>query len=247
VIGIAKGQSFFAKYMIPDGTGNFAEVEHMNNGSTKLTAKVAMVAVVEGLHKSRRGAKHIRFVRGDRKAEGAKGLNFVQPKAWPRLRVALSHSNVPTVHALGGFGNAVAYRDEIAIPAYSMSGSRGWIIRRQEIGRYLNELPPLHDSGEIGVIWVDHTGWMNTPDECSIHVVDHDPSADEPPSYYDRARGSWMSSNHQIFRVEYDKGSRVVKRIVNLRSNEECGAVGWKVHPVVRYIEVGKRLPAAIG
>lgn len=243
-IGVAKGESFFAKYMVPDRTENFVEVERMENGSTKLTAKADIIAVVENLHDSRRGCKHIRFIRADRKAENAKGLNFVQPKAWPRLRVALGHAGVPTVHAQGGFGNAVAYSDEIAVPNYSLSGSSGWIILRKEIRKYLDALPALQDSGEIGKVWINHVGWMNTPDECAIHVVDHDPSGEEPPSYYDRPRGYHMSSNHQIFRVEYDKGSRLVKRIVSLRSNEKCNAVGYKVHPVARYIEVGKRLPA---
>jgi len=143
VISISKGDYFFSKYMIPNGTEKFAEVERMENGSTKLVAKEDLVAVVEGLHNSHLGCKHIRFLRADRKAEGAKGLDFVQPKAWPRLRVALRHSKVPTVHAQGGFENAVAYSDEMAVPDYSMSGSSGWIIRRKNIGRHLDALPAL--------------------------------------------------------------------------------------------------------
>ena len=143
VVSISKGDHFFSKYMIPNGTEEFAEVERMENGSTKLVAKEDLVAVVEGLHGSHLGAKHVRFLRADRKAEGAKGLDFVQPKAWPRLRVALRHAGESTVHAQGGFENAVAYSDEMAVPDYSMSGSSGWIIRRKNIGKYLDALPAL--------------------------------------------------------------------------------------------------------
>lgn len=242
VIGLAKGESFFANFMIPEGIEEFTEVSRTEKGSAKLKTKAYTVAVVEGLHQSGRGCKHVRFIRAGRGNAGE--LDFVQPKAWPRLRVALGHAGVQTVHVQGGFEGAVAYGDEIAVPNYSMSGSSGWIIRRKDIGKYLDALPALKDSGEIGLVWINHVGWMNTPDECAIHVVDHDPSNEEPPSYYDRPRGYRMSSNHQIFRVEYDKGSRLVKRIVDQRSGEECGAVGYKVHPVARYIETGKRLPA---
>lgn len=244
IIGLTKGETFFANYMIPDGTDEFAEVEHMENGSTKLKVKIDVVAVVEGLHKSRRGCKHIRHIRADRKAEGASGLDFVQPKAWPRLRVALRHAGVPSVHVSGGFPLSVAYGDELAVPDYSMSGSHGWVIRRRDIGGYLDSLPPLKDSGEIGMVWINHVGWMNTPSECAIQVVNHDPTGESPPSYYDRPCGCRRSSNHLIFRVEYDKGSRLVKRIVDQRSDEECSAVGYKVRPVARYVKAGKRLPA---
>ncbi len=143
VIGISKGDYFYSKYMIPNGTEELAEVERMENGSTKITAKTDLIAVVEGLHNSHLGAKHIRFFRTDRRAEGAKGLDFVQPKTWPRLRVALRHSQVPTVHAQGGFENIVAYSDEMAVPDYSVSGSGGWIVRRKEIKKYLDALPAL--------------------------------------------------------------------------------------------------------
>ncbi|MEI7425588.1 MAG: hypothetical protein WCK16_01510 [Candidatus Moraniibacteriota bacterium] len=242
VVRIAKGENFFANFMIPEGIDAFAEIERTEKGSVKLTAKMYTIAVVEGLHQSGRGCKHVRFIRAGR--SDADGLSFVQPKAWPRLRVALGHANVPTVHVQGGFESAIAYSDEIAVPNYSMSGSSGWIIRRKDIGKFLDALPALRDSGEIKTVWINHVGWMNTPDECAICVVDHDPSNEEPPSYYDRPRGYSMSSNHQIFRVEFDKGSRLVKRIVDQSSGEECGAVGYRVHPVARYIEVGKRMPA---
>ena len=143
VVSISKGDHFFSKYMIPNNVETLAEVERMENGSTKLVAKTDLIAVVEGLHNSHLGAKHVRFLRTDRKAEGAKGLDFVQPKAWPRLRVALRYSNVPTVHAQGGFNNVVAYSDELVVPDYSVSGSGGWIVRRKDIAKYLDALPAL--------------------------------------------------------------------------------------------------------
>lgn len=243
VVGIAKDEVFFANFMTPEGIENFAEIEQLERGSTKIKAKSALIMVVEGLHGSNKGCKHIRFVRFDRRSEGAKGLNTIEVKQWPRLRAALRYCEVPRIHAQGGFGQTLAYNDEIAVPDYSMSGSWGWVVRRKDIGKYLEALPALKDSGEIGMVWINHVGWMNTPDECRIDVADHDPTSDEAPTYYDRPRGCSMSCNHQIFRVQYDKGSRLVKRIVNQSTGEDCPGVGYKVQPVARYIEVGKRLP----
>jgi len=242
VIGVGQGETFFASFMIPEGIENFGKIERVMRGATKIKAKSALIMVVEGLHPSKQGCKHIRFVRLDRGSEGA-GLATIEEKKWPRLRVALKHSNVPRIHVQGGFGQAVAYSDELAVPDYSMSGSWGWIVRREDIAKYLNALPPLNDSGEIGMVWINHVGWMNTPDECQIVVVDHDPTNEVAPTYHDRSRGCDMSANHLIFRVEYDKGSRLVKRIVNQSTNQDCARVGSKVLPVARYIEVGKRLP----
>ncbi len=243
VIGIDEGETFFANFMTPEGIENFTEVEQLERGSTRIKAKAALIMVVEGLHESKHGCKHIRFVRFDRRSEGAHGLNGIEEKKWPRLRAALCHCEVSRIHAQGGFGQAVAYSDEMAVPDYSMSGSWGWIVKRNDIEKYLDALPPLKDSGEIGMVWINHVGWMNTPDECHIVVVDHDPTNDEVPIYHDRPRGCEMSCNHQIFRVEYDKGSRLVKRIINQSTSKDCPGVGYKVQPVARYIEVGKRLP----
>jgi hypothetical protein len=243
VIALRKGEAFFVKYMIPEGVENFIEGEP---SSSRKIAKMRVVAVVEGLHASGMGCKHMRFIRADRAHEGVESIDFVTPKAWPKLRVALKHANVPTTHVAGGFDNAVAYNDEVAVPDYSMSGSRGWIVQKREIGRYLDALPPLQDSGEVGTLWIDHVGWMNTPDECAIRIVDHDPSGEEAPSYYDRPRSCRMSENRQIFRVEYDRGSRLVKRIVHLHSEREQQAVGYAVHPGQRSLVVGKRVPQGL-
>lgn len=245
IIGIAKKEIFFAKYLVPEGTDNFAEVEPVN-GSAKLTPRVDVIAVVEGLHTSRCGCKHVRFIRPDRRAEGARGLTFVEPKTWPRMRAALRHAGIPTLHAPGGFNEVVVgYSDEVAVADYSMAGSHGWIIIREKIPEYLDALPVLQDSGEVGSLFLEQVGWINTPDECSLRLSKEDPTEELPLSYYDRGRGCNVSSNRIIFRVEFDKGSRLVKKI-ELTSGEEMDKVCYKVHPVQRYISLGRRLPREI-
>jgi len=232
-IRISKGEEFFVNHMIPDDCRTFAKIERMENGSKKLTTKTDLLAIVESLHKSQKGCKHIRFIRNDRSKEGARGLQVVTPKQWPRLRVALGYAGKPATHVQGGFENAVAYSDEIAIPNYSMSGSSGWIVRRDEIGKYLDALPELKDSGKIEIFLVGIFGWMNVPDDCSIDIIKKD------------ATEKLLPYTH-LYKVEYDKGSCLVKKITDVYSNKESTSVGYKVSPVARYIHLGRRLPADI-
>ena len=67
-------------------------------------------------------------------------------KFWPRLRKALHEAGVKTVHIPGG-GYPIHFVDEIVVPDYSMSGSHYFIIRRCDIGKYLNILP-LDEAGK---------------------------------------------------------------------------------------------------
>lgn len=241
VVALQKGEVLLVEHMLTKGIEEFAEIKGEIKGELslkKVVPRQPLILLVENLREKR--CKHVRFARVDR---GAKGLDFARPKPWPRLRVALLHADVSPVHVLGGFENALVYQDEIAIPNYSISGSTGFIIPKREITKYLQSLPPLRDSGEIGTIWIDSVGWVNTPDEFSAKITNYDPTDEEPPSYYDRGRGEHVSFNRSVFRVEFDRGSRVVKKITHLFSGEDCEIITYAVKPFVRYIEVGKRLP----
>jgi hypothetical protein len=65
---------------------------------------------------------------------------------WPRLRRALHEAGLKPVNIPGG-DYPIHYRDEIVIPDYSMSGSHYFIIKRSDIGTYLDKLP-LDDAGK---------------------------------------------------------------------------------------------------
>lgn len=166
--------------------------------------------------------------------------------AYPKLKVALRHAGLPKLEVPGGFDRALKYPDELLVPDYSMSGSSGWLLLQSEVGKYLRMLPPLKDSGQLGLIWVNFVGFVNTPDECRIGICSEDPTEQPAPEYYDRPRGCSMSNNHKIFRVEFDLGSARVKKIVNQTTGLETGTVWWTVRPVERSLSIGERVPRCL-
>lgn len=239
IITIDPSEKFFVRHMIPDGIECLAKVEPLENGFTKITPNVGVIAIVEGLHESLGGCKHIRFIRKSR------GGTFNQLAAsWPRLRVALRYAGVPTVHAVGGMDcNIVVFDDEIAVRDHSCMGSRGWIIPRADIGKYLEALPPLQDSGVLKALWIESVGWANTPDEFWARVFSEDPTAFPSAAFYDRGRGQEVSTNRQICRLEYDAGSGIVKKIADNYTGEELVRFIYDVRPSERAVVVGRRLP----
>ncbi len=67
-------------------------------------------------------------------------------KFWPRLRKALHAAGLKPVNIPGG-DYPLHYSDEVVIPDYSMSGAHYFIIKRSDIGTYLDKLP-LDDAGK---------------------------------------------------------------------------------------------------
>lgn len=67
-------------------------------------------------------------------------------KFWPRLRKALHEAGLRPINIPGG-DYPIHYYDEVVIPDYSMSGSHYFIIKRSDIGKYLEKLP-LDDAGK---------------------------------------------------------------------------------------------------
>jgi hypothetical protein len=139
VLQIAAGQRIYIRHMVGETAKPLAEIEQVE-GSALLTFHTDTVVVVEGLSQNGLTAKHLRFARKDRKK---RGLHFAQVTMWPRLRRILKEKdrfNVP-----GGLEYIVAYPDEIVVADYSMSGSHGWLIHKEEIGGLLAENPLSKD------------------------------------------------------------------------------------------------------
>jgi hypothetical protein len=141
---IEAGEPFYVRRMKPDNLGELAEI----NGGDQVVPRTAIIAVVEDLRPSGRSAFHMRFVRSARADAGQPA--FVTVKQWQRARAAMRHAGVKPTRALGGFGYAVAYPDEIAVPDFSVSGSGGWILPRRQIGKNLDALPAIPvDDGSL--------------------------------------------------------------------------------------------------
>ena len=146
IISLSKGEMFFADFMIPEGIEKLATVEQLKTGSTKIVTTADVVAVVEGLHLSKKGCKHIRFARFAREESQ---IRVLKTMIWPKLRLALHNAGVERSHQQGGFHEVIGYGDEIAVADYGLSGSHGWIIRRQKIRSLLVALPKIQNSGII--------------------------------------------------------------------------------------------------
>lgn len=67
-------------------------------------------------------------------------------KRWPRLRRALHKAGVKPINVPGG-GVPLHYENEIVVCDYSMSGSHYFVVKRSDIGKYL-EAYPLDDAGK---------------------------------------------------------------------------------------------------
>ncbi len=242
LLSVAKGEVFFANHLVPEGIERFAKMEALEGGSKKITAKIDILAVVEGLHSSTKGAKHVRFIRPNRKG---RGLKFAEFKPFPRLRAALWHEVMKPLHAPGGFESFVVYDDEIAVPDFSMSGTKGWIVQRKDIAGLLKRLPSLEslDSGEIKSLWGETVGDFCTPDEAGCRVTEWDPTEEKPLSWYDRGRDCRMTGNRQIARIDYDAGSRRIVKIFHQNTGQELEHWPVRLQPRVVGVTVGKRFP----
>lgn len=137
VLAIRRGGTLKVWFMVSADVVH--EVHHMDDGSKLVNFHEDTLAVVEKFNPRKNHCKHLRFARPDRHA---RGLAIGQDRSWPRLRKALQHIGLPTASALGGFSYVLSYVDEMAVQNFSMSGSKGWIIQKRDIGRYLAALPP---------------------------------------------------------------------------------------------------------
>lgn len=241
VLAVPAGYKLYVNYLLGDSAMKIAIVEKVE-GAQSVIFRQPTIVVAEGLHPNMKTCKHLRFARIDR---GARLMSApIRVTMFPRLRAALKHAGIEPVQIPGGFAEFIrGYPDEIFVPDYTMSGTRGWVVKKSEVQDILAKLPPLKDSGEIKSIWINFSGYANTPDECAIQLVGHDPSDEPAPEYMNRAAGYKEAHNHHIFRVDYDTGSMLVKKIVEASTNEEETQIVYKVRPVERRIVVGKRLP----
>lgn len=135
VLQILAGQRLFVRHMVGETVESLAKIEQVE-GSALLTFHTDAIVVVEGLSQNGLTAKHLRFARENLRR---RGLHFAQVTMWPRLRRIGGNGvrfNVP-----GGLEYIVVYPNEIVVADYSMSGSHGWLIDREEIGGLLAENP----------------------------------------------------------------------------------------------------------
>ncbi len=65
---------------------------------------------------------------------------------WPRLRKALQLAGIRPVNIPGG-DDPIHYSDEIVIPDFAVSGSHYFVIKKSDIGKYLDMLP-LDEAGK---------------------------------------------------------------------------------------------------
>lgn len=221
-IGIAKGEIFFIRDIIPLQIMRYADIQGTSDGNLKMTFNQDVVAVVSRLHSSGRSAHGMPFVRPERTVTGARLKWIGELQDFPRLRAALIQQHAPSYPVVDSPQNAVRYDDEFVVTA----GPALYFATREEIKSALESLPVL-ETGEIATLYVEQ-GDINEPD-FDIRITD-DPE----------------SATGILIRVEFDCGSRVVKRIYYEDDGEEIGQVAYTCPPQRAFIYRGRRLPRDI-
>jgi hypothetical protein len=147
-IVIEAGQAIFVSKILPHKIERLAEVEHcvsddMRRRSTRLTFKQDSILSVVGLTDNLMTCGHLLFARYDiRKWNSEARLAFGStPITWSRLARSIRRSQ-DTTFVPYGFDAVRTYPDEIAVYD-EPEGSRGWIIQRSEIERYLAREPKI--------------------------------------------------------------------------------------------------------
>ncbi len=70
-----------------------------------------------------------------------------------RLFVAINNQGIKPL-IMNQFQFLILFEDEIAVGNFEKTGRSGWIVRKQEMKEYWEELPPLVDSGIKEIMWV---------------------------------------------------------------------------------------------
>lgn len=235
VVSLSRYDIFYVRHVIPSDAEKYAHVSILANGETRLIMQKDCIAVVEGLKSPYMGADLMVFIREDRTNEGVYNLWFAEPQEVPGLREALEFINIPQAHVVTGVADAVIYSDEVLIPDCGKRDPYGWIIKREDVSRYIAVLPKGRDSGDMDQlrIWreihlragggsrmmIRIEGWSRYPDPINDNATLK--SVDE-------------------YVIVFDAGSRVIKLITI--TNEFADDVSCDRGPL-RGIKVGKRLP----
>lgn len=89
---------------------------------------------------------------------------------WPRLRAALHNAGEQPVNIPGG-DYPLHYTDQMAVADYSMSGAHYFIIKRADIGKYLDSLP----LDEHGIKHREAIEERKKTEEAEAYRQEHDP------------------------------------------------------------------------
>jgi len=152
---VRKGEKLFVKPNVPkerffpENVGDFAEIKVEANEGNEISLKfekATILVVDEMVSRPDFTCLRVRFVRETRNS--GKVVRYRKVMIWPRLRVALTEMETPTVHFLGGLGDKIKglgdiplYPDEIAVCDFSSKGSHFWIVKRKEIFSLLSLVP----------------------------------------------------------------------------------------------------------
>lgn len=236
VITLARWSMFYAESVAFELAGDLMRVERLASGKFRVIAMKDLVIVVEGLWTdSYTGADRIMFVRADRAKEAVGTVWLASPQHWPELRNALLVANVSPVRAIDGFDQVPIYNDEIAI-LESAHGTHGWIIKREDIRRYLWQKTPKNDIRVLGRFKIWHEIHIGKDGEFFPRVRIE--GWNEPQNF--EAATVW---NIYEFTILFDKKSRIVQQISLTNAYVENLSVG---RSPLRSIAIGRKLPRCL-
>ena len=234
VVAVGKNNLFYCDGLVPNKIYGLASVDMIAQGKKRLRAKKDLVLVVQGVWQHpHNGVDQIFFMREDRTREGMKSLLFARAYLNDALKQILITAGMPRIECIGGFGLVPVYGDEIAI-AESVHGPYGWIIKRDDVKRYLGgkSIVLKESSGELGQIRVWHETHIDA--QGALYPLIRIEGWSAPPIPND---STLRSVNEYV--VFYDTKSRVVQRILLTNTFAE----GIRCDQALENIVVGKSLP----
>lgn len=234
--------------VVPDSWSTlFREEEHTRNSAT-FVAKSDTLIVALRRDNQIVNVLHARTARSGAGDPAFWGDHNPQEKPFGFFRLALRRElNVrPDTQARHGLRYALVYKDETLVPAYSKSGTTGWLLDREYIRDIRKAVPPL-ERGKSVEVYVRLYG--RNPERFpndGLIFPKRDFSLDGNfPETWDKTRDQ-RAMVVSIFKVELDLGTGEVKSILN--------AKGESVQSMQVYVprgggshfhkEVGARLPA---
>ncbi|AKM78543.1 MAG: hypothetical protein UY31_C0018G0002 [Candidatus Wolfebacteria bacterium GW2011_GWE1_48_7] len=240
VIALSRGDVFYAGHVIPDDAERYAQVDRIKSGEYRMVIKKQCIAVVEDIWTPYSGANLVLFMREDRSYEGVHdNLWFAKPQEITNARAALTYFAVPQIHIVTGVADAVVYGDEVLIPDYGARGPYGWVLKREDVNRYIAALPEIRDSGKLDQTHI----WIEThvrPGGARYPLIRIEGWSKAPYPHWVNATMCAVSE----YAVVFDIGSRIIKCITLTNMFVECL---YCAKGPLRGIEVGKRLPTNLG
>ncbi len=206
----------------------------LHHRSTILTAKRDLVGIAwdfNGFSK----AESVLLLRDDLHGLGGVCLKMLHTVAGPHVRDALLKREEEKIFMSPGLGASLLYDGEWGVPDNRRGHSGGWVVLQEQLTSYVEDCePPILDPHKTESLWIYRMPLRGTMD-YDVEFSSRDP-------YEDGATPD-LNDENEIFRVDFEKDTRMILRITRL-PNRQCEGVYYEdTFLVDSYLEIGSLIP----